>query len=257
MLKELLGTGLAVVGAVGIMAFSASETKAATKDVDLMFVIDRSGSMGDEFNDLADNIETFFTDLSNDSRTGSIAGGLVSYLATPLLEQAITTTVATLKTAINDVSVGGGTENGIGAVDSVLPGGTLSGSAGWRNNTVKSVILITDEDADDEGAGSTGYSDLATRVSDAGYLNNIISDIEDWEDAAVPNGAIFSLTSFNNDPAGFLTDFANTKLGEIDTTPTTPGAVIPLPAGLPLILIGIGALGSLGAIRRRQEKAAA
>lgn len=206
--------------------------------------------MGNEFSDLADNIETFFTDLSNDSRTGSVAGGLVTYLSTPTLRQAITTSVTTLKSAIDGVSVTGATENGIGAVDSVLPGGSLAPGAGWRNNTVKSIILITDEDADDE-SGATSYADLAARVSGAGYLNNIISDINDWTPAAVPNGAIFSLSAFNNDPTGFLSDFANAKLDEIGSTPTTPTPTIPLPAGGVLLLTALGGFGLAGWRRKR------
>lgn len=245
--------GFFAAGAIAVAALASSEARAATKDVDLLFIIDRSGSMGGEFLALANNIEAFFNALSADTRTGSVAGGLVTYLSTPTLEQAITTNVATLKSAISGVSVGGSTENGIGAIDSVLPGGSLFSTAGWRSNTVKSTILITDEDADDE-SGPTPYADLATRVSGVGYLNNIISDVSDWGPAAVPSTGVFSLSAFNSDPTGFLSAFATAKLGEIDTTPTTPGAV-PLPAGLPLLLTALGGLGFAGWRRRRTDTA--
>jgi len=60
------------------------------------------------------------------------------------------------------------------------------------------------------------------------------------------------------EPAGFAID--NLRFGErsqiIPPSPITPGGVIPLPAGLPLVLTGLGALGGLGALRRRKEKSA-
>lgn len=265
MVIKLKKIGLAGVGAVAISAFTISDAKAMTKDLDLMFVIDESGSMRNEFTDLGANIETFFNALSSDSRTGSVAGGLVRYLFSPTLVQPITTVVSSLKSAIDGVSTGGGTENGIGAIDSVLPGGSLFAGAGWRNNTVKSVVLITDEDADD-ASGPTSYTDLATRITGAGYLNNIIRECRpnssgacrdnaaDYDPAAVPVGAVFNLEDFNTDPSGFLAGFAEAKLGELETAPITPGAVVPLPAALPLVLTGLGAIGGLGALRRSKGR---
>jgi hypothetical protein len=241
------GIAAASVTAVAL-SFAAAPASAATKDVDLMFVIDRSGSMGGEFNTLAANIESFFNELVSDSRTGSVAGGLVTYLATPSLEQAITTSVATLKSAVEGVTVSGGTENGLDALSSVLPGGSLFGSAGWRNNTVKSLILLTDEDDD----GAENYADIGADIAAAGYLNNIIvsSGGNEYAPSAVPSGAVFSLSDFTNDPLNFFPAFAQAKLGEIETTPETPGGVIPLPASIPLLLTGLGAIGVLRARRK-------
>jgi len=241
------GIAAASVTAVAL-SFTSAPASASTKDVDLMFVIDRSGSMGGEFNTLADNVEAFFSGLEADSRVGSLAGGLVTYLATPTVEQAITTTVATLKSAISGVSVGGGTENGLDALTSVLPGGSLFGSAGWRNNTVKSLILLTDEDDD----GAENYADVGAAISSAGYLNNIIvsGGGSEYGPSAVPAGAVFDLNAFTSDPTGFLDTFAQAKLGEIETTPETPGNVIPLPASIPLLLTGLGAIGVLRARRK-------
>lgn len=232
-------------GATNVLsAQGASATTVTPKDVDLLFVIDRSGSMGDEFTTLANNIESFFTLLSNDARTGSVAGGLVSFLGTPTLEQSITTDVSVLKTEINGVSVSGATEKGLDALTAGLPGGSLAGSIGWRSNTVKSFILITDEDDD----GAENYSAVGDMIKNAGYLNNIIvsGGGSEYTPSAVPTGAVFDLGLFTSDPTTFFSAFATAKLGEIGNTPTTPGAnPIPLPASIPLLLSGLGLLGAL------------
>ena len=242
---------MSAVAALGALALSAAPVYATTaKDVDLLFVIDRSGSMGNEFTTLADNIESFFNLLTADPRTGSVAGGLVTFLGTPQLEQSITTNVATLKAEIAGVSVGGGTENGLDALEAGLPGGSLFDTIGWRNNTVKSFILITDEDDD----GAKNYADVGGKIDAEGYLNNIIvsGGGNAYGPSAVPTGAIFNLNTFTGDPEAFFTLFAEAKLGEIETTPTTPGAEIPVPASIPLLLSG---LGMVGALRLRRKAA--
>ena len=100
--------------ALAVAAVPASaQTTPTPKDVDLLFVIDQSGSMGNEFTTLANNIEAFFNELTSDVRTGSVAGGLVSYEATPTLQQSLTTNVSTLKTAIDNTPLFGGNEQGL------------------------------------------------------------------------------------------------------------------------------------------------
>ncbi len=247
-LKFLASLRSAAIGAMGVLAVAAVPAGAQTappKDVDLLFVIDQSGSMGNEFSTLADNIEDFFNLLTSDARTGSVAGGLISYLGTPTLDQSLTTDVLSLKAAISGVSVGGGTENGLDAIQAGLPGGSLFNSVGWRPNTVKSFVLLTDEDDD----GAENYAAVGTAISDAGYLNNIIvsGGGNEYAPSAVPTGAVFSLSTFTSDPTNFFPAFAQAKLGEIETTPTTPGTtpVIPVPASIPLLISGVGLLGAL------------
>lgn len=62
------------------------------------------------------------------------------------------------------------------------------------------------------------------------------------------------LRNGGNDATSFSTAFVDIKVQEIISQP--PTNPIPLPAGLPLILTGIGALGGLGALRRRKARTA-
>lgn len=231
--------------------FGASIASAATvKDVDLLFIIDQSGSMGSEFSTLAANIESFVGLLEADSRVGSVAGGLITFETSPTLVQSITTDIADLKADIDAAPIFGGTENGLGAISVALPGGALFDSVGWRNNTVKSLVFITDENADD--VGLLTYAGVGQAVLNAGYLNNIIvsSGGSAYTPTAVPAGAVFDLNQFTADPAGFFTQFAAAKLGEIAIT--DPTGTIPVPASIPLLASG---LALFGVVRRRRHSA--
>ncbi|MGG7568244.1 VPLPA-CTERM sorting domain-containing protein [Rhodovulum sp. DZ06] len=262
-------------------SLGAAPAMAANFDVDIMFVIDQSGSMDGEFTDLSANISTFINGLTADASINTVHAGLVTYEEASLglgvdcgagdpcleLDQAITGSVPTLAAALSTAAgeTFGGTEDALAAVASVLPGGVLFGSAGWRNNTVKTVVLITDEDADDAFSftygGLTGYAALGQQLDDAGYLNNIITStglFATYEPASRPISdpagdfdALFDLAAFNADPSGFLTQFAAAKLVELQDGPVTGGSSdVPLPAAAWMLLAGMGGLGAVRARRK-------
>ncbi len=85
------------------------------------------------------------------------------------------------------------------------------------------------------GAGTTedDYVDLALKTGGAAWNINL-------------------LRAGGNTTDSFASAFIDIKVGEITTQP--PSGVIPVPAGLPLILTGFGILGAFGA--RRKKKAA-
>lgn len=246
-------------GAMAVISL-ASAAKATTIDVDLMFVIDRSGSMQTEFNTLGSRIGDVLNGLAGETNTttgvsvGTVHAGLVTYLSSPTLVQSVTGHIPTLQNAFSSQNASGSTENSNGAVRSVLPTGSLFGSAGWREGTVKSVILITDEDSDI----NTDYAITGTLLDNASYFNNVITLqglYDTYEDMARPTSGLFDLDLFRNDASTFLTGFINTKLEELTTggTPTGGSNVIPLPAAGWMLLAGIG---GLGVLRRRQKQAA-
>ena len=253
----------------------AAPVQAAPVNVDIMFVIDQSGSMSNELTTLAANVATFVNGLVADANVLSVATGLVSYEDVSdgdiTLHQALTTSVASLSAALNAVPTFGGTEEALHAVDAVLPGGSLFNASGWRNDTVKSVVLITDEDADNASSYTfgllSGYAALGAKLDSVSYLNNIITEdhlFGIYEPASRPIGnpgdykALFDLDNFTGtgaDPNAFLSAFAAAKLTEITTGGTTTGGsngVVPLPAAGWLL---IGAFGALGAMKRRKQQA--
>ncbi|GAB4328457.1 MAG: hypothetical protein Kow0074_24370 [Candidatus Zixiibacteriota bacterium] len=161
--------------------------------VDIVWVIDGSGSMGDDQAQIASQAENFFNAMGGlDFRMGVLAYTDVS---NPVSTAGVfenggsgtgdfTTDLATFQTMVTAVGdTGSGTENGLTAINDAL---------NWYNfraNCAKAIILVTDEDADDiadfnslvpgilsSGAqistvfnfgDSTGYSTLAPRTNGA------------------------------------------------------------------------------------------
>jgi hypothetical protein len=240
-------------GAVVGLAPMPQGANAAPIDVDITYVIDRSGSMGGEFSFLGSAISGFLTDLEADSRIGTARAGLVTYLSGARLEQDLTTDASALEAAFNDVSASGSIENAYNAIDAAIPNGNNpSLITNYGTNTVKSTILITDEDADDAPGYSNGFAtsssagDLMALLEEEGFLNNVIYDVggstsEDNEMQAIarPSGAYFDISTFRDNREQFFADFTAAKIREITTTVPAPGTL-----GLMAIaLIGLAAAG--------------
>lgn len=232
----------------------AAPANALTQDVDLTFVIDRSGSMGGEFGFLGGAIAGFLADIETSPVVGTARGALVTYERSARLEQDLTDDPTVLQTAFGAVSVSGGRENAVQAERDAA----FNLGIGYGADTVKSLILITDEDADD--FFSADGADLRAELIGGGFLNNIIfrpgsgSSDTQYEQMAIsslsgndPTEALFSITDFRDDPSGFLADFTAAKLREIEEEITENR--IPLPGALPLAVLGVGAL--VGVARRR------
>ena len=241
-------------------ALVASGAYAATgKNVDLVFVIDDSGSMSDEGATLAARIGEVMTGIALDAAIDTVHAGVISYTDSPTLVSAITDDATALNTAISGISYGGAEEDGLQAMASVLPGGSLVGDIGWRPNTVRSLVLLTDEDSDDtlgEGDGYVGdlagYTAFGNMLKNLGYLNNIIvsNGGTEYGPTANPTGAEFSLVDFVVSTNTFLEGFIKAKIGEIIIPPPTGTPVVPVPAAGWLLL---GGLGGLAAMRRKKS----
>lgn len=263
-----------LAAALGGLCMSVSLAHAETlKNVDLVFLIDSSGSMDVRGNILADRIGEVVTGIGLDPAIGSVQAGVVAFEDTAVLVQTITDDTVVLENSIDAIAYNtGGDELGLQAMGSVLPGGSLFNSIGWRANTVRSLVLLTDEHDEFHEDNGAPYSAFQNVLVNAGYLNNVIvmdkrggsiddkrcsvlggnSNSEGCEYIATANpatGAAFDLIQFETDTNAFISGFVATKIGEIVNTPPVGNPnVIPLPAGVWLLL---GALGSFGLARRR------
>jgi hypothetical protein len=204
---------------------------------DIVWIIDNSGSMSGDAAAIKNGINSFDNQLIAAGIDAKYA--LVTYLTTPVLRTDLTNP-AGLQTAINGVPWSGGIQNGYGAI----AGSLTSLGISFRPGAVKTLILITDEDADDYGAGSSVYPGGATALGNLLDANkallNIIYDptypdaYNDYGGSGIarPAGATFNLNTFKADPNAFLDAFAQTKIKEIqDNIVPEPGTVLLLVSG--------------------------
>jgi hypothetical protein len=143
---------------------------------DIVFVVDGSGSMGDDQEAIANNAAAFFAGLSGlDARYGVQA---YTDIANPIATNGtfktggpgageFTTDATTLATMVTAVGSGGSsTENGLTALNNALAWYP------WRSGATKVLILVTDEDADD-------FSDFASLqpplLASGAMINTVVS----------------------------------------------------------------------------------
>lgn len=249
----------AIAGAMVLTLGFGGAAAAATMDADIMFVVDGSGSMGDDFVDLGRGMTTFVNGLKADARIGSVRVGLVRYSLNPILQIAMTEDL----TVFNGLTRGRGnhsTENPLMAIDFAVTNPAIE----YRPDAVKTIILITDEEGNDFGtyknAYGTGGSAVSAMLKDLGFLNNVIHNpakrgsTENYGSIALPYGALFDIADFRADPLGFLEAFAKVKVREFADVRAAAVAMptpVPLPAGAWLL---IGGLGVLAAIHRRPAR---
>ncbi|WP_334078048.1 fibronectin type III domain-containing protein [Paenibacillus sanfengchensis] len=96
-----------------VSTLAVPSTTLAKSSIDIVFVIDRSGSMASSINAVKDNVAAFADMLA--ARGISYRLGLVSYEETST-RYAFTSDVNTFKAQLGKISVDGGTENGLDAI---------------------------------------------------------------------------------------------------------------------------------------------
>lgn len=242
------------LGALALAAAAMTGTAQAAIVADILWVIDTSGSMGDDINQVKARITEFESVMATngiDARYGAVRFGGANTLIQDLTTAALFSAGPFATLTAN----GGGTEDGSEAIRVGI------NQATWRANSVRNIILVTDED--DDNPGNRGDLQSTLDGTTEKELINIIGNPNDdagnyYRNLAPANGgAFFNILQFRADPNAFFTNFLNTKVNEIVTdfctrNPTDPACQnrVPEPGSLALVLAA--ALGLGVAVRRRR-----
>lgn len=205
--RKSLATGLLAAGLLGI---SLPQINAADY-VDVVVVVDESGSMSGEHNWLSGMIGSLESRLFG---AGVGSGAESNRYALVGFGNGITATAnsgrlltgfgssGVFSTATSSLVISGGTEDGYAGINYAL--NTLSGS--FRPGAAVNFILVTDEDRDNTNAALT-YASIESRLTGYNALLNVVVDNPFSGGAPVVGGALgvsaSNLAYFANGAGGF------------------------------------------------------
>jgi hypothetical protein len=205
----------------------ATSTHAAPTSVDMVFVVDESGSMSGEHSWLGSMISALDNALITAGFTGNqygLAGfGGSSAHYTPhdhTVGSGQFGSAAQFSSATSGLVTNGGTEDGWRAIDWAID------NYGWRSSgtSVKQIVLVTDEDRDNTASVSFGSVLSKLNGSNDGYgitLNSVINSLF-W--TGTPAGSGSRALGLAADGTAYLEN------GSGGFTTTNPGSYSPSPS---------------------------
>lgn len=143
----------------------SKDTTGGTNNADIVFVIDVSGSMGDNINQVKNNIVEFGDSLSANGINFRL--GLIGYEVTPDPIYDFTTNTLEFWNYLNQMYVHGGTENALLAL-------MTAADFDFRADATRTIILLTDEDIDDEN-NPFSVQDVADELLSKAIIMHCIS----------------------------------------------------------------------------------
>ncbi|WP_281932443.1 VWA domain-containing protein [Roseibium album] len=258
----------ALVAFGGITGITASSDKAEATIINLGFAIDSSGSVGSsgwntQITGLAAALDSIPTSGANQYRVGVVA---FNSGARTLVSPTIVTAgnIAGIKTAITTAAFSsGGTFIGAGInrlVSDFNGAGYLASETSLMNVTTDGISLPTSDAAARDAALLAGWEGISAEcilvcanensVGSQRLLNTVVSPVPALfvtNTNALPNpltqSFVLKINTFDDYEAAI-----KAKVGKIVTDTGGGPTVVPLPAGLPLLL---GGLSVLYAVRRK------
>jgi RHS repeat-associated protein len=171
---------------------------------DIVFLIDESGSMGDDHAEVRSRINDIITQLSAEGVDAQL--GLIGYDGSPRVYSPLTKDMSAFRTALTRLRLLGGTEAGFRAVDRAM-----QDDMGWRDGSGRCAILIADEDSDVPGGTPTRAQATAALQARSAVFFGIVEPTAgttrtDYGPnpgslAEATGGSVFPIRDFRRDPA--------------------------------------------------------
>ncbi|HZQ06404.1 MAG TPA: vWA domain-containing protein [Anaerolineae bacterium] len=186
------------------------------KSVDLVFVIDTTGSMSDKIKGLLQTCAKFvdrFSRLQMDSRIAIVAFGDLTVRSDKIVATGFTNNIQTTKTSLQKIPrFSGGGNRGESSLEALQKAMAL----GFRNGVVKVLILITDEPALQNRNVQVG--DVIEDLRGGEYLTFVVSPPEKYyKDMASRTGGKWYKVSANTDFTDLLEMFGDIASRVSDT----------------------------------------
>jgi flagellin-like hook-associated protein FlgL len=194
------------------------------KQMELIFVVDTTGSMGTTINNLRNNISNFISSqvaVKADTWKAKIVDFRDLTVGERIVDNPFVSTVGELQTQVNTLSPNGGGDLPESLIDGIARG---FNSAGWSYDpeVVKGIVAFTDASTKLPVPASGTSSEIADRIKNAGVTTKIYGVTSDVNTVNFSNAAGASLSPFaessnmSNALSGFLDSLIQVESGLVD-----------------------------------------